>query len=98
MICPHCSIGIHEDWNSVGELVKDVDGRWQVSRMECSECKRLIMRLQLTSGSLSYIFRPRNATRMIPADVPEPYSSDFREACAVLGDSAKASAALSRRC
>ena len=98
MICPHCSIGIHEDWKSVGEPVKDVDGRWQVFEMECSECKRWIMRLQMTNGSVNYVFRPRNAARMVPADVPEPYSADFREASTVLADSAKASAALSRRC
>jgi hypothetical protein len=34
----------------------------------------------------------------LPSDVPEEYASDYREACLVLSDSPKASAALSRRC
>jgi hypothetical protein len=36
--------------------------------------------------------------RLIPAEVTDPYRQDFEEACRVLKDSAKASAALSRRC
>jgi len=34
----------------------------------------------------------------LSTDVPEEYASDYREACLVLSDSPKASAALSRRC
>jgi len=34
----------------------------------------------------------------VPRDVPEKYREDYDEACLVLPDSAKASAALSRRC
>ena len=41
---------------------------------------------------------PRGSTRPIPAVVPPPYKDDFAEACMVLNDSPKASAALSRRC
>lgn len=42
---------------------------------------------------------PKAPTRApIPSDVPQKYASDYREACLVLTDSAKASAALSRRC
>src|SRR5215472_296316 len=41
---------------------------------------------------------PRSASRLIPAEVPSPYRDDFSEACKVLADSPKASAALSRRC
>lgn len=42
---------------------------------------------------------PRTALRPpCPAEVPPLYSDDYREACLVLSDSPKASAALSRRC
>jgi hypothetical protein len=34
----------------------------------------------------------------LPPEVPKDFASDYEEACLVLGDSEKASAALSRRC
>jgi len=46
----------------------------------------------------SFLAYPRSPSRPIPKEVPNPYRDDFSEACKVLGDSAKASAALSRRC
>ncbi|MDO8616740.1 MAG: DUF4145 domain-containing protein [Dehalococcoidia bacterium] len=45
------------------------------------------------------LVRPRAPNRMpLPADIPEEFIGDYQEACAVLPDSPKASAALSRRC
>ena len=38
-----------------------------------------------------------STARPIPAEVIDPYRQDFTEACKVLADSPKASAALSRR-
>jgi hypothetical protein len=55
------------------------------------------MRLQRNDKKVDYIFYPRDSTRIISADVPEPFATDFRETCAILSDSPKASAALSRR-
>jgi Domain of unknown function (DUF4145) len=47
----------------------------------------------------SSLVRPKVAGRPpIPSDVSEKYAEDYRHACLVLADSAKASAALSRRC
>ena len=34
----------------------------------------------------------------MPTEVPEEFAEDYREACLVIADSPKASAALSRRC
>jgi len=49
-----------------------------------------------TSRSLA---RPRSVLRPLPpSEVPEEFAADYREASAVLSDSPKASAALSRRC
>ena len=41
---------------------------------------------------------PKAPDRGVPSEVPEEFAADFREACLVIGDSEKASAALSRRC
>lgn len=41
---------------------------------------------------------PTSSSRVIPQEVVDPYRQDFSEACKVLADSPKASAALSRRC
>jgi uncharacterized protein DUF4145 len=40
---------------------------------------------------------PQKRIRPVPPEVPDPYRQDYAEACKVLDDSAKASAALSRR-
>ena len=45
------------------------------------------------------LVRPKGISRIpIPPEVPKPLANDYREACLVLADSPKASAALSRRC
>jgi hypothetical protein len=45
------------------------------------------------------MFHPRGASRQpVPSEVPTDIAEDYREACLVLADSPKASAALSRRC
>ncbi len=42
---------------------------------------------------------PKGVSRApLPKDVPDQYAQDYKEACLVLTDSPKASAALSRRC
>jgi hypothetical protein len=45
------------------------------------------------------LVRPKAPARApLPSEVPDTFAADYREACLVLADSAKASAALSRRC
>lgn len=42
---------------------------------------------------------PKGISRApLPEEIPSKYAEDYKEACLVLSDSAKASAALSRRC
>ena len=41
---------------------------------------------------------PKSGNRPVPPEVPSNLAEDFIEACVVLSDSPKASAALSRRC
>jgi hypothetical protein len=45
-----------------------------------------------------FLAHPASRSRPVPAGVVDPYKQDFIEACKVLQDSPKASAALSRRC
>jgi len=53
-------------------------------------------------GDLSrqeYLVRPKTISRApLPPEVPPEFANDYNEACLVLADSPKASAALSRRC
>src|SRR5208283_5447921 len=47
----------------------------------------------------SFLVYPRGISRKsLSKDVPLKYAQDYNEACLVLNDSPKASAALSRRC
>ena len=67
--------------------------------MECPECKRVILTLQHVNTGSIQLLRPRAPARAaLSPDVPEAFAADYREACLVLADSPKASAALSRRC
>ena len=86
---------------------------WTVVRCVCPECGKPVLFLEekretpmdnpirvtvARFGKMSMIF-PRGAGRPpAPPEVPAPIASDYNEACLVLGDSPKASAALSRRC
>jgi hypothetical protein len=47
---------------------------------------------------LSYKLKPRGRAKPFPDYIPEPIRQDYTEACLILQDSPKASAALSRRC
>ncbi len=48
---------------------------------------------------LKQLIRPKGTNRPpVPIEVPAEFSEDYQEACLILADSPKASAALSRRC
>lgn len=97
--------------NTVGQALGKVDGadaHWAVTYMVCPACEGFVLRLHrvtllanrmpagLRDGALLY---PRRPSRLpAPAEVPPELAEDFNEACLVLSDSPKASAALSRRC
>jgi hypothetical protein len=100
MKCPHCTQGIHEGWQVFGNTTfEDVDAQWAILLMTCPECSRIILRLHNRSTGELQLLRPRAPARAaLSPDVPEAFAADYREACLVLADSPKASAALSRRC
>jgi len=103
MKCPHCLENFHDKdhWTDLG-MANDRDGYWQAYFIKCPSCDRLIVNLLMSDklGRKTLIrARPKGMSRSpLPPDVPEKYSQDYIEACLVLPDSPKASAALSRRC
>jgi hypothetical protein len=113
MKCPHCFVDFHA-YEKVQFLCKDLDGYWGVSFTECSACGRSIVRLIMADGfnqlgdgywaargtrHVSHLVRPKATDRApISPQVPSEIAKDYVEACLVLEDSPRASAALSRRC
>jgi uncharacterized protein DUF4145 len=102
MKCPHCLVSFHEQLNNAA-LRQDEDYVWSAAHTLCPACKKLVVYLVkhypggMYSGS--FMVHPRGISRTpLPADVPDLYAQDYKEACLVLPDSPKASAALSRRC
>ena len=111
MKCPHCTIDFHANVERF-DLDKDVEGGWTILRTHCPACSRFVFYLakcnymQTPHGSprssdilTKWLIRPKGATRPpLSSDVPAGFKEDYLEACLVLPDSAKASAALGRRC
>ena len=110
MKCPHCHTEFHANTHA-DQIGHDKDGVWLLEQATCPACERLV--LMLVSKEIAklggtifpgqekarYLVRPRAHMRPHPPkEVPEELASDYREAAAVLSDSPKASAALSRRC
>ena len=94
-------------------LGRDTDGFWWVDYRTCPNCHRVVAWLgwsqsfgmdtlgnQRPFGEQQWILvRPKASGRPpVPAEVPEGFAEDYREACLVIADSPKASAALRRRC
>ena len=89
----------------------DCKAEFHLSSTVCPACDQLIfkmnrklLRMVTPTGKTGdevvrqIIFYPKSTARPIPPEVGEEFANDFREACLVIGDSEKASAALSRRC
>lgn len=95
-------------------LGEDSNGVWYLWRSPCASCRKQIYQLLCLTGTkwrfvqperyldeadTKYFIRPRTAQRPPPPQgVASSGLGDYREACLVLADSPKASAALSRRC
>lgn len=113
MKCPHCLTAFHDKWDEL-PLVADKNYGWLVSHTTCPQCNRIVVRLLngpaiqagpakqlvgLNSVHNSLLVYPRGVSRSpCPNEVPTSIAEDYKEACLVIGDSPKASAALSRRC
>ena len=112
MKCPHCRVEFHDipKRTYIGE---DSDGEWILVRTNCPACKRMILQLLngpdvynqrtqvffLDNVEKAFFVYPKSSLRPpSPFEVPKEFAEDYTEACLVISDSPKASAALSRRC
>lgn len=110
--CPHCRDAVFVQFQTIS-VGQSVEGTWQMQRGTCPACLKFILQLERgalpysergpgysrLSKSTVWQVHPRGTSRSpCPAEVPTEISADYLEACLVLGDSRKASAALSRRC
>ena len=102
-----------QTWWSAG-LANDSEGAWILTRRTCPACNRFVLYLEngagqgVTQGQLNVrlgvvtrtmMVWPKGVSRApVPSEVPPAIVEDYKEACLVLVDSPKASAALSRRC
>jgi hypothetical protein len=112
MKCPHCLDSFFPefntqfiDWLQNDNWLKAADRYWSIKTTKCPACGKAVIFLQQRLVSNENLIMdemlvfPRGIARsQLPAEVPEKYALDYKEACLVLTDSAKASAALSRRC
>ncbi len=108
MKCPHCLDSFHEDFNEIelsNERPDEVLFTWSSHTTICPECNQITIFLRKSwnfdhyQRKQEYLVYPKGISRApLPKEVPGKYSEDYKEACLVLADSAKASAALSRRC
>lgn len=103
MKCPHCLVSFHSN-ATINQLIVDHESRWFVSFEICPSCGKAIIGLtrHTRDGNVflgDFLVYPKVASRSpLPKEVPNEFAEHYREACLVLSDSPKASAALSRRC
>ncbi len=105
--------GFHEEWINNGHPIGEIGAgstkapcSMQHQFMVCPACRKPIVKLNiLTIKGKSWevtesllVYPRRSARPLAPPEVPADLAEDFNEACMVLSDSPKASAALARRC
>jgi len=74
----------------------------KIDQCICPACRNTVLILRRETHAdppVATLLYPRAMSRTpVPPEVPPSFADDYREACLVLADSPKASAALSRRC
>src|SRR6516164_3879687 len=106
MQCPHCGIHFHDNWiagsvnrgftRKYGGDKEPVQTGWRYRTALCPRCEELTIELM---GKHWRQVHPVGSNRgPVSREVPKTIAADYVEACQVLPLSAKASAALSRRC
>jgi len=111
MKCPHCLVEFHDN-PEYYYIDKDKEGEWGLIYRTCPSCGKLVIELISAAWSRHdlgpykpekissrVLVRPKVPSRSsVPPEVPKEFTEDYTEACLVIADSPKASAALSRRC
>jgi len=110
MQCGHCGTEYHPQ-TATYPIGKDAESVWAVEYETCPKCNKLNVRLarghphpnnpnllhQVTGRTTVHPKAGTSRKRAAP-EAPKNLADDYNEACLVLADSPKASAALSRRC
>jgi hypothetical protein len=73
-------------------------GPWVLRQDQCPSCRKFIFAFQYSTRQPFQVWPKGSSRPAPPKEAPRAFASDYSEACLVLPDSAKASAALSRRC
>jgi len=113
MQCPHCLEHFHDEWRYEPLIADRTGKVWGVGCTTCAACGRIVVTLgtllqavERGTNAPQWVpnpttFRavyPKGVSRApLPSEVPAEFAADYSEACLVLPDSEKASAALSRR-
>lgn len=106
MKCPHCLHAIKPEVET-NEILRHGDDKWVVNTYTCPNCDKavliLVQMVNIGGGyrlrDTRFIFPKASQKQSLPEEVTdEVVISDYNEACLVLSDSPKSSAALSRRC
>lgn len=102
MKCPHCLKSYHPQTREYN-LGSDKNEFWTIVTQICPSCGNFIIHLanHYSNGVpiKTLLVYPKAFSRApLSPDVPDKFASDYKEACLVINDSTKASAALSRRC
>jgi hypothetical protein len=103
MKCPYCSDNLQPDPHTQHH-VQDKVGVWDIDSGVCPSCNRTMILLTTTNTATEVphieikAWGKDLARSELPPEVIEPYLSDFYEACFIVADSPRASAALSRHC
>jgi hypothetical protein len=96
MKCPHCLVSFHHEWERQF-IAEDLDSSWWVYSCTCPDCKRLIVALVDKYQNMQFARPKAIARNPLPNEVDDQkVILDYQEACLVLVDSPKASAALRR--
>ena len=111
MKCPHCLHAFFVNWTTwsnskTGTFFNDKAATFHFKTTLCPTCFQAICVVikkdkddftdeTRTTEIMAY---PKATARPVPPEVEAAFANDFKEACLVIGDSEKASAALSRRC
>ena len=113
MKCPYCLVAFHLQAYPPREIDYGSDGYWWIEYERCQDCGKTILWLTKSENrkqrrpetwvpageQCKMMVYPKGTNRPpVPANVPDEVAQDYLEACLVIGDSPKASAALSRRC
>jgi hypothetical protein len=98
MKCPHCTVSFHDFWTKSVVVVSGSQPNRRIETTVCPTCEE-ITALYYDANEEEFMVEPLGSNRgPVPPEVPSAIAVDYVEACNVLPISAKASAALSRRC